>query len=252
MKLFRVINRVYLLLLQESKKHREHLNKYFLDVVGKAERVGIIDVGWKGTVTVSIKDSISQISNKIKFYGFFVGLLSSPSRHNLILKAWLNSINIHFNLGELIQTGGAEFLEFALSSSHGSVLSYERFDGKVIPILKDISGEEIENIAKAKKLQAGVLEYFEHNKFLFEKFPLEGLLSKEWAVPFVRLLTSPSKREAELLGELTHSDSLGKNSKRSKLAPELPLWHRILKTKRYWREFDHSFWKKGFLVRNQF
>lgn len=56
---------------------------------------------------------------------------------------------------------------------------------------------------------------------MLDNFSLESLLSHEWIKPFMRLLKEPTKQEAEMFGNLTHSDTAGENSIRHYLSPKV-------------------------------
>ena len=60
----------------------------------------------------------------------------------------------------------------------------------------------------------------------------------------------PKEEEAELLGQLTHSDAPGSNSDRAELARKLRWEQRFRKGVRYRTAREAAFWKAGFDKRN--
>jgi hypothetical protein len=147
---------------------------------------------------------------------------------------------------ELWWKGGAELLEFAMCAPHGTTLGYaEGADGQVEPVLEESEVDRLER-AKSARIQAGASSFLADYMEIYGSFPPSALSSRFWGAPFHRLVTSPTKEEAELLGELTHSDSAGGTERRLPIAPRMGTADR----KALARGLERAYWKAGFRIRN--
>lgn len=252
-KMHTLINRLYFQIMQKSKENRETFSQYFIDIIQDSKNIALIDIGWSGNIQAAFSRAICDKWSDINLSGFYLGLFSSAgqniSPYNP-MKGWITSLSTNWNIEhELTQDGGVEILEFVLTANHGSTLGYESVNGKINPILEKLENESEYN-TNAMKLQSGIIKYFEDHQYLLDNFSLESLLSHEWIKPFMRLLKEPTKQEAEMLGNLTHSDTAGENSIRHYLSPKVSENDKKTKNAIYQNALKESFWKTGFIVRN--
>ena len=80
--------------------------------------------------------------------------------------------------------------------------------------------EEDAQAPAAVRLQAGAADFVDAFLARFGTVSADSLDSRAWGAPFYRLVTSPTADEAELLGDITHSDSAGVSGNRLPLAPK--------------------------------
>ena len=150
------------------------------------------------------------------------------------MTGWLSHLDDNPEFTRILQAGGSELLEFVLTSPDGSTLSYQHNEeGKIVPVLEQKNNQEQDYEHKALEVQKGVLAFVRNNAYLLNQFPLQALDSLSWSQPFFDLVDNPTREQIALLADLTHSDVAGDNSSRLVLAEKLPLWDRLLRTKKY-------------------
>lgn len=241
-------------MMQDSVNNRAEFADYFIDIVSGCKKVAVVDIGWNGNIQASFARILTEKRSDIDLSGLYLGLLPNAERnicHKSNMMGWL--VNLHQNTEnvEIITTGGAELLEFLLTSPEGSTLGYRKDDsGKIVPILEEKNHQEQDYERKALAVQQGVLAFMKDYAFLLREFPLVALDSLKWAEPFCELVRNPSREQIRLLGDLTHSDGAGGNQQRLPLAQKMSLFDRLFRTKKYRRAYNDAFWKKGFYYRN--
>lgn len=115
--------------------------------------VGVVDIGWRGT----IQDNIALAAPQINFHGMYLGLRSfvNPQPLNVTKSAYGPHEEVESELNKLFEVFSA--MEMVCTSPHGSVIGYSREEGKVLPV-RDISSHE--NVAYfdfSHRFQQGVL-----------------------------------------------------------------------------------------------
>ena len=250
-----VISTEFLSLSQSSAKQYQEYHEYFTNFVSDSSKIAIVDIGWHGNIQVGFNKCILDEKTNTQVKGFYIGLLPGASlnlNEDTQMSGWSVNIDNQPTHCELLYQGGVEILEFVLSANHGSTLGYKKQqNGQIKPILEEKTHSELDYEQKAFRVQRGILKFIENYCFLMDSFPLDALDSLQWSKPFFDLVESPSMKYADLLGDLTHADSIGENSNRIYLAKRLSFYHRVFKTKRYRTEKKKSFWKKAFLLRNK-
>lgn len=251
--MFNLINRFYFPIMQASAKQRSSLNSYFLDIIHDYQKIAVIDIGWNGNIQAAFSRSVVEVWSEKTIQGFYLGLFDNATPNigpYSNMKGWVTSFaNRDEVFHELTGNGAVEILEFVLTANHGSTLRYENIDGVVKPVLENL-GSEITYNQNAMNLQSGIIQYFEDHRYLLKNFPLESLMSHEWMKPFLQLVQNPTKSEAEMFGNLTHSDAPGRNSSRLSLAPNVSSHAAKTKNAEYQEALSKAYWKTGFIVRN--
>lgn len=250
----RLINRLYFQVMSKSANERQEKGRYLQNAVSGHENIALIDIGWSGNIQAALQRALGSDWAGKRVHGFYLGLLDSATQNMgpySLMKGWMTSFaNREEVQVQLTGNGGVELLEFALTADHGSTLGYRLSDGAVVPVLEGLDHEETYNQC-AMQLQAGVQSYFKDQRYLLGFLSTEALISGEWMVPFMKLLTNPSREEADLFGALTHSDTTGSNHIRHEIAPKLSRWALVWKGRRYAAAMKAAYWKAGFIARNR-
>ena len=115
--------------------------------------VGVVDIGWRGT----IQDNIALAAPLINFHGMYLGLRSfvNPQPLNVTKSAYGPHEEVESDLNKLFEVFSA--MEMVCSSPHGSVVGYSREEGKVLPVREISSGENVAYFEFSHKFQQGVL-----------------------------------------------------------------------------------------------
>ena len=241
-------------IMLQSMKHREEFAPYFTDMLEGCKKVAIIDIGWAGNIQAALSRILWKDRNDIELSGFYLGLHEHSARNRSSrskMSGWFCDTGYHPENSEAIAQGGAELLEFLLTSPDGSTLGYKKDEqGRIQPVLEEKNTQEKNYERISLEVQKGVLSFIDDYAFLLKEFPLVSLDSLKWSEPFFELVRNPSREQILLLADLTHSDGAGNNQSRLSLAPKLPLFDRLFRTPKYKQAYAESYWKKAFYYRN--
>lgn len=121
--------------------------------VQKGMKVGIVDIGWRGT----IQDNLALAEPDVHFHGMYLGLRAPINQQpmNVSKEAYGPEENTDDALNALFEVFSA--LEMLCSSSYGSVSGYQRIDGVISPVRDVIKEENIAFISFTAHFQRGVV-----------------------------------------------------------------------------------------------
>lgn len=113
---------------------REILLEYFQQqgITNKDGRYGVVDIGWRGT----IQDNIALLHPESQFNGFYLGLnqMLNPQPPNAKKEAFGPQFEPDASPALRKMLNFVAPIEMLTNSNSGSVVSYERQNGKVVPI----------------------------------------------------------------------------------------------------------------------
>ena len=174
----------------------EYLNQ---NINGK--NVGLVDIGWCGTMQKSMKKISHLLKNKINFCGLYLGLIK---KENNVLDDKAYGFIFDFNrkqtFNPILIQGYNGLIELLFTANHGSAKKYIIENGKPKCILEDNKGEYSDFV---KQTQAGAIKFIKDyikNKCTFI------LNDKEAYCILNDLLLKPTNNECKLLGELKFYD----------------------------------------------
>jgi predicted HAD superfamily hydrolase len=212
----------------------------------------LVDIGWSGNMQASFMRLLRPGHPNRVVRGCYIGLHGTSHENDMLghtMDGWLTHYGSPSDFEQKVWfSGGVELLEFATCAPHGTTLGYEDSpSGEVVPILEaNEADREVRDFAA--RVQSGASAFLQEYLASHRDIPSVALASRGWADEFYRLVTNPTLEEADLLGDLTHSDSLGDTTLRLPLAPKIGHSHPIKSIK----AAEQSFWKAGFRVRNGF
>ncbi len=238
-------------LLTETTRQRPVVRRYIEPFVAGARNIMLADIGWVGNMQSSFLRLLEPRASELKVRGYYLGLHRGAKDNDYAghtMEGWLTHYGDPNWVEEKIWwSGGVELLEFAMCAPHGTTLGYNFTEsGEVQPILEsnDLDGD---HLALSACIQSGAQQFLEEYLDIYQDIPAAALASRAWAGNFYRLVTAPTLEEAELLGELTHSDAAGDTERRLPLAPKLA----TSDPQRVAEAMTQSYWKAGFKVRNE-
>lgn len=209
----------------DCKKEYDIFRK-FLEQNGFIGNVGIVDVGWAGT----IQDMLEKIQNR-KIIGFYLGkdFKTSSDRKKSYIGPSIR-----------IQDFVAALVEYPFLAVEGSVEKYvEGVDGIVKALLSEFEYSENEKII-IEEIQQGANDAAILLKSI--AFPTED--SKIIAANLIRVCRYPNKKEIQMLGELTYYEgSLNYLAKPKKIISY------IFTPSLFKKDLSAAGWKIGFLTR---
>ncbi len=230
----RFFNEIESDILKNSKEEIEGFKKYMLPYL--SEKVGIVDIGWKGTMQSSLAKILNKISINTDVLGFYIGILSN------IPKAYGYYFDLNRKNNENTLMGFSGLLEILFSADHGSVKRYN-IDGTVQ--LYDFEYEMNEKTQNDYRIihsfQKGALDfvrkYSESSSHKFIEWNPELAFSR-----MISLGITPNKEDLKALGDISFFEH-----KIYRLAH--PSSFIILFPFKLKKEFSSAPWKIGYLKR---
>jgi predicted HAD superfamily hydrolase len=241
-----LLQQAYRQVLESSSAAKEEAIKYFDQFQGK--KIAIIDLGWLGSLQQNFTKLLALSNSSVKVDGYYFHLWQLPQYSRASLHdnfyAYLreHGNDLFADLPDLIQTGGVELLEDVLSGSHGTTLGY--LDAE--PVLEDK-----ESTIDLSPLQDAAIAFFDNLLPILRMIPPQTLDSLDWTRPFFRMVEFPTMQEADVLGEIQHSDVAGM-TEQSLVPLAGKLEEYMLSDKEVYKTAEKtSFWKQGFKLRNK-
>jgi len=200
-------------------------------------KIGLVDIGWYGTMQKSMDKICSEISDEHKFYGLYVGLLQKESNKQLnnasgYIYDYLNKDNV-FDSNLVFGFNG--LIELMFTANHGSAKKYIINNGKSECILEEDKGEYSQFV---KEVQEGALEFID---YVIKNNITLKISNKIAFTALEDLLSNPTIYECEILGDLYFYDAYFEK------IIQFEDWKKLIKNpKRTLSNFLKSNWKIGF------
>lgn len=246
--LFRRLERPF---LQQMAHERKLIADYLRELgLFATPKLGIIDVGWHGSIQNGLQRIIDFEQLPITLSGYYLGTWAPAARltrDGQRLRGYVCQDGVPAHT-EMLCRLGTEVLEFLHLASHGSVIGFERRADGIKPVLGP-NDSDAAKIEAAAELHEGALQFMDDVLEVSRDFPALTF-SPTWAfAPIARVIDVPSPTEATRLGELPHTDGYGSAFVISPIARP-PSWSALLRDPRLLRrEYERSFWRPGFIVR---
>lgn len=235
-------------ILINSKNEKDLILSYLKkEKVFDYKKIGIVDIGWHGSLQKSFEKIIDETKLNIDVRGYYLGLFPKAE---VLQKEGYNLSAYLFNFGKPANLYNSIYkyvplIEFIFSAPHGSFI---KFDEKINPILDTQINNE--NLFKCNDIQEGAIDFIKdfmelnHNLCNIE-------LSEEFCIgKLLKLLEKPSFYEANMLGEIYHTDGFGENFVKYKMSYKLNWKKVIIRPKDIYLKYKTSYWKEGYIKRN--
>jgi predicted HAD superfamily hydrolase len=218
------------------------------------QRVGVVDVGWHGTLQEALSKLLAQQQWPGKLSGFYFGTFA-PTASRIAQGLDIQSYACHCGEPAYNQQtikASVEIFEWFFSAPHGSVLSFQPgADGTIQPVLES-NDFEAYRIETATRAQQAALDYIADHVTCtgaaagskLTQLPAASSLSM-----LRQLLSQPTAQEASMLGDIPHVEGFGNTLHVRHIAkPSGSLFN-----PGYWQrlrpEYGASHWKAGFKAR---
>ena len=214
------------------------------------KRIGIVDIGWHGTLQDSISTLLSLSGRKIEIKGYYLGTFSKARavcERGQKMAAYLCEHGEPESRHAIIKLC-VELFEFLHLASHGSVLRFALRNGHVGPVLEENDFEQ-PRAAKASAVQRGALDFVQDfgaawQQFRFLKIPPDLALQ-----PIGEVLRDPTLTEAVMLGDLEHAEGFGNVYERRYIAKPPGLLTAVTNPRSLFDRYRQAFWKTGYTKR---
>ncbi|MEO6950674.1 MAG: hypothetical protein ABI321_02595 [Polyangia bacterium] len=231
---------------EQASAARGRLRRYLAAESYFESRVGLVDIGWGGTIQDALTRAFRDEGPAL--HGLYFGLGEAAETYSdptlLGAKEGLFSdYRRHRGLPGRAVFAFLELFEQAARAPHGTTLGYEDLDGNVVPVLKE-SGRDRDAERRSDVLIAAILAGVREAADDYLRAPSRWAserLESTW-VSVDRLVFSPTRAELDAISSLSHSVDWGGDVHRSLGGTPFTLYPRALK-----QQFDLAFWKSGFL-----
>jgi HAD superfamily hydrolase (TIGR01549 family) len=172
-------------------------------------RIGIVDMGWHGSMQSAICDLVSLFGQNASVTGFYYGLWSTAQR-NRPKAGWMEGAFANdFHSPEECEglRNGVAVLENLHCSSEGTTIGYELKNGRYAPVTQQTSVEAQQFDEIVRPFQEGVIAEITKAASKNSGNPLLGLSLHYGAEAIRRVFMSPTEEETKYLGSILHSPS---------------------------------------------
>lgn len=206
---------------------------HYLEQEGFNGNVGIVDVGWAGTIQRYLQKIVEIEQIEASICGFYLGLKPVTVTGTKAMSYLPKEVGAPLFCSQLV--------EYPFTKRVGSTLTYTADkNGKINVVLMDYEFEEEKDDHITKSMQEGMLHYVDIMRSGYGITPLDYVV----AYSNLRKVTkSPRITDVKLLGQLTHVN----HGRVSYLANPRKLSHYIFHPRQFKLEFSDSGWKIGFL-----
>ena len=169
------------------------------------QQVAIVDIGWKGRLQGALSRLLRAGGSAVQPVGFYLGLRETPPRDQA-------GETLAYLRGAAGRAVNPSLAELFCAADHGTLLGYERStDGTILPLLAAARDEDALGWG-LELLQEGIVEFTAKMTDAYEVLLAHDLLCpqtlRDAGVRAIeRLVSRPSRAEADLLGAFPHSDN---------------------------------------------
>ncbi len=219
---------------EEREAYLRYLDSLELD---GARRVGIVDIGWHGSLQAALARLLRRRNPDIATRGYYLALFGGASKwrsdRDSMEGCLLQEGEPRVREGELADC--VELLEFLFSSTEPGLLCFHEKDGRAVPVFMEDRRSAYQKEA-LDALREGILEE------IGESVPDAGEAYRR----FRRLAFHPTREEARFLGRLQARRGFGKAGLLQPFAqPGNPVFN-ILHWGRLYRSFKEALWRNGY------
>jgi predicted HAD superfamily hydrolase len=213
-----------------------------------------LDIGLDGRAAVGPADDGKAVDGKVdggtgnELYGYYVGTFRKAEK---IAQSGTELAGYLCDLGMPSEREGSilrcvELFEFLFTAPHGSVIGFTEQAGRMEPVL-DRNDNDEEKLAAARLLQEGALDFVRDFHAIAKLLPFPLTISPAAAIqPLSRVLSHPTRLEAEKLGDITHAQGFGDVYVAETLAKPPSAVRSLGDLKKLQLRFRRSLWKPGF------
>jgi predicted HAD superfamily hydrolase len=214
------------------------------------KRIGIVDIGWHGTLQDSISTLLSLSGRKIEIKGYYLGTFSKARavcERGQEMATYLCEHGEPESRHAIIKLC-VELFEFLHLAPHGSVLRFALRNGHVGPVLEE-NDFEGPKMAKASAVQRGALDFVQDFGAVWQQFRFLSIPPDLALQPLGEVLRDPTLTEAVMLGDLEHAEGFGNVYEQRYIAKPPGLLTALFNPRSLFDRYQQAFWKTGYTKR---
>lgn len=192
-------------IIQESMKRNAQYEKECAAEYIKAKmpegRVGLVDIGWYGTMQKSFEEICRITGVEREFYGLYLGLLSRDDSGLSNASGYIYNFKNKKSFDSTMVFGFNGLIELMFTADHGSARNYRKLEsGEYECVLEEDMGEYSDFVRKAQKGALKFATCMKESKYA-KKF------GRRQAYKLLQgLLIDPTYEESVILGDLKFYD----------------------------------------------
>lgn len=208
--------------------------KIYIEQLGLTSPIGIVDIGWKGTMQYAFERLIKELNHAIDINGFYIGISKKAFNfHGFIYDAEDKSL-------EDVLRSFIGLFEMLFSANHGSVEKYyNNGQVKLFDFEFELNDKTKEDYQAIKYIQQGALLFIEKLK----ASPIEKYIKWNKSLSFLNISTLgtyPHKKDLKEISEWNFFDTI--------LTPLAhPHFVKLFSLKTFKQDFSSSAWKIAYL-----
>lgn len=199
---------------REAARHRRMVIEYLRQegVVGD-DPIAMVDIGWSGSLHRALSRLVEGVGGRPPL-GYYFDLVSVPESPRL--ETFLSEPSVRRRL--LRSIGGiTTLMEMFTAADHGTVLGYERSNGRVHPVLAESRGEPLREWG-LPLLRRTIGEFLDHLVVDSDLMNVDADLQKAVVAVLWELWSHPTAAEADAWGGFPFEDGVGSRTYRRRLA----------------------------------
>jgi hypothetical protein len=215
-----------------------------------ASRLGVVDIGWGGTLQQALADVLVSEGRTTEIFGYYLSTderieklspAAGPARAwfaNAAQPAWM----------QVAISPGYWLLEIAFAAQHGTILGYRRADDGSVAAVRHAYNPESPNARAARAIHAASAELIDRWIRIFggagPTLPMASAFER-----FRRFVEHPTHEEARFFGDMVHIGGLGTTTETLPIAAPPPLRDYIKRPRLLVNAYRESHWQLAFLQR---
>lgn len=236
-------------ILSMAVRERETLCRYFDDIGFKPNNIAVVDVGWQASSVKSLQELLHLRGEHCRLQGFYFGTWRF-ARAAIDAGARLDSFFMQLDKPiehKAILAESVELFESFFWAPHATITGLEKHDGEWKPVSgeKELPDGMDELLGNAV---ASAFEFVDDALEIFLSLDEIGCAHGYLEAVIERLFSRPMRAEARELGRIAHRTGFGGYGPVRRIAELPPASDMLFKFNPLQGAYEHSFWKKGFLV----
>ena len=217
--------------INRKSQEQDELLIQYIQQLGISGRIGIVDIGWKGSMQYYLETFVKHHNLDISFVGFYVGILPGKKLNGEVYGFLYDSSNSKLRKKVLCFAGGLERL---FQSLEGSTYGYVGNNGEIRPVLNDYEYADSPEIQTyILNMQEGAMEFVKENKNCM-------IANEKLAKKLIQFGVSPTLKDVKLFLPFYNTDGI-----RAYYVSQKPIYKYGLHD--FIHAFSNSPWKNGFL-----
>ena len=210
-KLAGIVDGLWPVLRRKNEGHIQLLTEYLQqEMVLADEPVAFVDIGWHGTLQYCLGKLLRHVGMRTGVSGYYLGVFATPpgAGTDFHAKGFLINQNEPQSITALVRAGPS-LIELFHSAGHGSVLGYERKDGRIAPILEMNPEQDRQFLELIEPIQHQAFDHIAEQLKGFEDASMTAPDPAVIARAALRVVYAPTAAEAATFGRLRIATDFG-------------------------------------------